>query len=657
MPLHRRVDNQAGRVPLREGVCRVHAHEKDAGQVGRRTPGPSRAGRSVGLNSHWLKHLQRVASAGGGASTGPAPDETVDHAHVQQAAVDEALRSASHPLEPSLQQEMETRYGGADFSAVQVHDGAIARRAAALIDAKAFAADGHIVDGGAMSKKDWAHELAHTIDPEPALGTDNGAGLAISHPRDRGERFAEAAADRAMAGPAPVQRVTRTLPGDRHRHGPGCGTDERPMSGPASVQRVATGRGPAAAVVQRAPGGGTSTEERPGEQETAESARGESLQLRDHENTELHSDDHDRLVGYVRHLAATDRPDIYRLLLNRLSSRGFADQADAIQQVWGGADRPRSARRVPVPRHLHFIWLGGKPGDAAVANLKAWKENAEDSDWTLTLWTDASSSRVKALEKVFGSRLKIRADSDKLVQENAGEENFQIYKDAKKKGAHNLASDILRYTVMKKYGGVYMDVDVAPGTVQLRSAPEVLMHSEEVPLLAPRLRNKKSVNTALGREDTDQDPTPEDLGEAATARYAKGVLGNNFILAPGSEFMEEMLRNLPQHVADLKEKYGSKRVEGDLAGLASDISGPGYMEKFLKQYTGQHQGVMEQDHSTPKAPDMAIHAEEFQHLFPPEALEFWKALGWVTPESENQLDGGPGMGRTQSLLRALRGKK
>ncbi|MGZ9935023.1 TcdA/TcdB catalytic glycosyltransferase domain-containing protein [Streptomyces sp. NC-S4] len=641
----------------------MRAHEKDAGQVGRRAPGPSRAGQPVGLNSHWLKHLQRVASAGGGgASAGPAPDETVDHAQVQRAAVDEALRSPSHPLEPSLRQEMETRYDGADFSAVQVHDGTLARKAAALIDAKAFAAGGHIVDGGSMSKKDWAHELAHTIDPQPALGTDNGAGLAISHPRDRGERFAETASDRAMAEPSPAQRGNRPLPGDLHRHGPGGSGHEQHMSGPASVQRVATGRIPArephvATVVQRASGEATATEERPGEQETVESARGESLQLRDHENTELYSGDHDRLVGYVRHLAATDRSDIYRLLLNRLSGRGFAAEADLVQQVWGGADRPRSARRVPVPRNLHFIWLGGKPGDAVVANLNAWKENAEDSDWTLTLWTDASSSRAKALEKIFGNRLKIRADSDKLVKENAGEENYQIYKEAKKKGAHNLASDILRYTVMKKYGGVYMDVDVAPGTVQLRSAPEVLMHSEEVPLLAPRLRNKKSVNTALGRADTDQDPTAEDLSEAATARYGAGVLGNNFILAPESEFMEEILRNLPQHFTNLKEKYGSKTVEGDLAGLASDISGPAYMEKFLRQYTGRHQGVMEQEHSTPEAPDTALQAEEFQHLFPPEALEFWKALGWVTPESENQLDGGPGMSRTQSLLRALRGKK
>ncbi|MEV7424598.1 MULTISPECIES: eCIS core domain-containing protein [unclassified Streptomyces] len=621
----------------------MHAHEKNAGRVGRVASGSSRAGETVGLNAHWLRHLQRVAAGGGGASAGPARDEEVDHARVQRAAVDDALRSSSHPLEPGLQQEMEARYDGADFSAVQVHDGTVARKAAAVIDAKAFATGGHIVDGGAMSKKDWAHELAHTLDPEPALGTDNGAGLAISHPRDRGERFAETASDRAMSGPAPVQRVstgTRPVTGDRHQHGPGCDSHGRPMSGPASVQRT--------------PGGGTATDERPGEQETGESARGESLQLRDHQNTELFSGDDDRLAGYVRHLAAADRSDIYRLLLNRLSSRGFDAQVGNIERVWSAADKQPSERRVRVPRDLHFIWLGGRPSDAVVANLNAWMENAEDSDWTLTLWTDAGSSTLKDLAKTFGRHLTIRSDSDKLVKEKAGPENYRIYKDAKGKKAHNLASDILRYTVMKEYGGVYMDVDVAPGAVQLKSAPEVLMHSEDVPLLAPRLRDKKSVDSALGREGTNQDPTQEELGDAATARYDKGVLGNNFILAPGSEFMAELLRKLPKHFAELKEKYGPKVVDGDLPGLAPDISGPAFVEKVLKQYTGRHHGVMEQDHSTPKAPDLAIAKDEFQHLFPPEALEFWKALGWVTPESENQLDGAPGLGRTQSLLRAMR---
>ncbi|MFJ5674227.1 DUF4157 domain-containing protein [Streptomyces sp. NPDC093097] len=620
-----------------------------------------------------MRHLQRVASQGADVSAGRAEDEAADLAHVQRTAVDRALQSAAHPLEPSLQQEMESRYGGADFSGVQVHDGPLARDAAALIGAKAFAAEQHIVDGGAMNKRDWAHELAHTLDPESPLGTDNGAGLSISDPADRGERFATTASDRAMSGPIPVPRVpaeARPAAGDRHRHGPGHG---------GSVQRVASGRSPVrephahaagdgcrgtsagragrAATVQRAPLGGTATRQPPAPQETGQPARGEGLRLRDHEGAELFSGDDEQLTAYVRHLAATDRSDIFRLLLNRLRTQGFAAQADNVRQVWEGADRPPSTRRVEVPRELHFIWLGGKPGNAVEDNLNAWKENAGDGDWTLNLWTAASGSTLKDLTKTFGNHLKIHADSDKLVKENAGEENYRIYKDAEKRKAYNLASDILRYTVMKLYGGVYMDVDIAPGGVRLTAAPRVLMHSEEVPLFGPRLRDRKSVRTALGRAETDQEPTPEDLDEAATARYGKGVLGNRFILAPGSAFMDELLKNLPKNLTDLKEKHGAKAIEKDPKGKAPIISGPPFVEQMIKEFAGQHHGVMGRVPGAESTTDLAINPDELQHLFQPEALEFCKALGWVTPESENQLDDEPGPSRKQSLLRRLTGKK
>ncbi|MFE1689930.1 TcdA/TcdB catalytic glycosyltransferase domain-containing protein [Streptomyces albidoflavus] len=652
----------------------MRTHDRDAQQVGREGARPFRAGRAVGLNSHWVTHLQRIASQPEAASAGPS-QEAADHAaQVQRAAVNEALQSPSRPLNPSLRQEMEARYDGADFGGVRVHDGVVARKAAGLVDARAFAVDGHIVDGGSMSKKDWAHELAHTLDPEPAVGTDNGAGLSISSPRDRGEQFADAAADQAMSRSVPVQRVSaegQQATGAGHRHGEKCDDGRhQPAGGDRPVQRVATAEAAApgrqdgiTAAVQRAPGGTAATDERAEERQGAEAARGESLQLHDHLRNELHSGDVEQLTAYVRHLAQEDRPDIYRLLLQRLHDRKADAQAAALQQVWNGAEKARSARRVPVPKDLHFIWLGGAPSESAVVNLKEWKENAEESDWTLNLWTDGNSSAFKSLEKDFGGHLKLRTDSDKFVKEKAGEdkarrkENYELYKNAKSKKAYNLSSDILRYAVMKEYGGVYMDIDVAPGSVQLTAAPEVLMRSEEIPLLAPRLRDKSSVNKELDRKNPDQDPTQGELEEAATGRYRKGVLGNNFILAPGSEFMSELLEKLPKHFADLKEKYGDKVIDGDLPGFAPDISGPAFVEKVLKLYTGQHHRVMEQPHSTAEAPEVAISATEFQSLFPPEALEFWKSLGWVTPESERQLDGVPGLSRTQSLLRALKMKK
>ncbi|MFF7473506.1 DUF4157 domain-containing protein [Streptomyces sp. NPDC008092] len=640
---------------------------------------------------------------GHGAGRGNGPS-------VQRSAVHDVLRSPGQPLAGPLKHEMEGRFGGEDFSSVRMHSDPAALSSAAEIGADAYASGSHIVWDG-KDKTVLAEELHHTRQQArgEVPGTEQVPGLRISDPGDWAETEARQVARSVMSGPAPaVQRAVaqetadgtdrigavvqrapstsdgqvsegetgdRTKPTDvspgealrdelvnkhgREFHRASQSLTRAPMGGPAAVQRAVTAGGPAQGphvltTVQRASGGETGTEER---QETGESARGQSLRMRDHDNNELFSGDDDLLADYVRHLAEEDRADIYRLLLNRLSRQGFDAQAVSVQQVWDGADKPQSARRVQVPRDLHFIWLGGKPGDSVIANLNAWKENVEDSDWTMTLWTDAGSSTLKGLEKTFGKHLKIRADSDKLVKAKAGTENYRLYKDAKSKKALNLASDILRYTVMAEFGGVYMDVDVAPGSIQLKTAPEVLMRSTDIPLLAPRLRDKNSVNSALGREETDQDPTAEDLNAAADARYDKGILGNNFILAPGSEFMGELLRKLPAHFNDMKEKYGPEVIEGDLPGLAPDISGPAFVEKVLKQYTGRHHRVMEQDHSTAKAPDMAIERDEFKHLFPPEALEFWKALGWWTPESEKQLDRTPGLSRTQSLLRALRVKK
>lgn len=216
-----------------------HGHARRSGQ-------PSTASRvgtpRAGLSSAWLTHLQRVAANGSGR--GDREEEVADHAQVQRVAVDNALQSPWRPLEPGLKNEMQARFDGADFSGVRVHDGAAAREAAAAVEARAFTTGQDIVDGGGMSQKDWAHELAHTLDQQkgPVPGVDNGAGLSISEEADSGERHAVDTAERVMQGPAPVQRIAsdgrtndgggRTNDGEQHQHGHACGHD---------VQRVATG--------------------------------------------------------------------------------------------------------------------------------------------------------------------------------------------------------------------------------------------------------------------------------------------------------------------------------------------------------------------------------------------------------------------------------
>ncbi|WP_216591523.1 eCIS core domain-containing protein [Streptomyces brasiliscabiei] len=200
---------------------------------GERASAPARPTRpTTTMSGAWIRHLQRVADGGDRSSSPGAGRETegTDRSQVQRAAVDEGMRSSARPLDPALRGEMEQRFGGADFGGVQVHDGPVARRAAAAVGARAFTSGAHIVDGGGMSRKDWAHELAHTLDQAagPVPGTDNGAGLRISNPGDEGERRAVATADQVMGAVAPVQRLAADQPG-AHGH---------PHAGPTTVQRT-----------------------------------------------------------------------------------------------------------------------------------------------------------------------------------------------------------------------------------------------------------------------------------------------------------------------------------------------------------------------------------------------------------------------------------
>ena len=84
-----------------------------------------------------------------------------------------------------------------------------------------------------------------------------------------------------------------------------------------------------------------------------------------------------------------------------------------------------------IPKIIHQIWIGPK---APPAILKTSQESIQKfhPDWEYKLWTDADVPGLALFNKRFYD------ESD-----NWGEK-----------------SDILRYEILKRYGGVYMDVDV-----------------------------------------------------------------------------------------------------------------------------------------------------------------------------------------------------
>jgi hypothetical protein len=122
-------------------------------------------------------------------------------------------------LDSDTRSDMENRLG-ADFSDVRVHNDATAHNSAKAVNAHAYTVGSHVVfqrdkfdpqssDGKLM----LAHELTHVVQQRsgPVDGTPAGGGIQVSDPGDRFEREASANAERAMAGPAPVQ--TSAAPG------------------------------------------------------------------------------------------------------------------------------------------------------------------------------------------------------------------------------------------------------------------------------------------------------------------------------------------------------------------------------------------------------------------------------------------------------------
>ncbi|MFJ4617647.1 DUF4157 domain-containing protein [Streptomyces sp. NPDC088812] len=208
-------------------------------------------GRPVGRNTATgpaaaLLALQRTA--GNAAVVQAVAEERHQHdadcghapAVQRRSLVHEVLRSPGRPMDAPLRTEMESRFQGADFSGVRVHSDTVAQRSALDMEAKGYTSGSHIVDGGSMTKEDWAHELTHYMDQQagPVPGTDNGSGVKVSDPSDWGERRAVENARKVMSGPVPP--VQRAVTEDTHAH---AHTPAPAAVGSAPVQRVVEGEG------------------------------------------------------------------------------------------------------------------------------------------------------------------------------------------------------------------------------------------------------------------------------------------------------------------------------------------------------------------------------------------------------------------------------
>jgi hypothetical protein len=131
-----------------------------------------------------------------GVSSAPAQVQRVAEQPAGQsgavpASVEQVLAGPGRPLEPSLRQDMEQRFGH-DFSQVRVHVDERAAKSAEAIGASAYTLGQQVVFGrgrfnpsSGAGRRLIAHELTHTLQQRGASGTGPTKAPAADHPASR----------------------------------------------------------------------------------------------------------------------------------------------------------------------------------------------------------------------------------------------------------------------------------------------------------------------------------------------------------------------------------------------------------------------------------------------------------------------------------------
>lgn len=117
---------------------------------------------------------------------------------------------------------------------------------------------------------------------------------------------------------------------------------------------------------------------------------------------------------------------------------------------------------MPIPKIIHFIWAGGEkllPEENA-KRIKAWA--AKNSDFETYLWIDKMTTPKEKLEEYywrycFNETPKIIL---KDISEEAISDEYSRYHIDKLEPNYGASSDLLRYNILKKYGGAYFDSEV-----------------------------------------------------------------------------------------------------------------------------------------------------------------------------------------------------
>ncbi|MFB9831718.1 hypothetical protein [Actinoallomurus acaciae] len=270
--------------------------------------------------------------------------------------------------------------------------------------------------------------------------------------------------------------------------------------------------------------------------------------------------------------------------------------------------------RVEVPRVLHMVWLGASGlSDHARQNITAWRERAQRSGWTLTVWVD-QDSREK--DKEFLDTLRSAAVDVRVIVRDLfgngeraasdGSAQWDVYRFASGRQGYAMASDVARLAILRRFGGVYVHTDIGPGVVTLPPEPlRMPVGRGSMPFMGPMLRDQTSLERARAHYAQRGDRL-DSMAQAAQLYYDYGLFSNDFIVAPpNSVFLEELYQ--------------------------------GIVEEFAARHTGPVPWLNKFSPEGPAAERRSgaalREAPDARPVIDPDMLRQWAGIEWITPES------------------------
>ncbi len=123
---------------------------------------------------------------------------------------------------------------------------------------------------------------------------------------------------------------------------------------------------------------------------------------------------------------------------------------------------------------VHFLWFGGPINATSVETIKKWAEFLEKAQeksreqFKIAVWIDSEASTEQAIHEtkvrlanISNVEIEFR-DISELREDNPEMHRIIRYEIDKLNSNYSAASDVGRYTILEREGGMYLDTDVHP---------------------------------------------------------------------------------------------------------------------------------------------------------------------------------------------------